>query len=79
MVVFAAPLDTSGAKFILIGWGANTQSNLEIIGRREGSLVGVLSGLIAKNTTAELDNVMALLGPVKFKASATCYLGAVEV
>ena len=77
-VVFDAPLGTPGAKFILIGWSANTGNNVEIYGRREGSQVGVLTA-IAGGATASNDNVMALLGPVKFKANATCYLGAVEV
>ena len=79
MEVFAAPLDTSGAKFILIGWSTNVANNVEISGRREGSQVGVLSGNAGPGATASHDNVMALLGPVNFKSGATCYLGAVEV
>ena len=79
MEVFAAPLDTSGAKFILIGWGSNSVTSVEISGRREGSQVGMLSITMGGGATASGDNVMALLGPVKFKANATCYLDAVEV
>ena len=78
-VVFDAPLGTPGAKFILIGWGINIASSFEIYGRREGSQVGVLTASIAGGATASYDNVMALLGPVKFKASYPVYLGAVEV
>ena len=79
MEVFAAPLGTPGAKFILIGWSTNVANNVEIYGRREGSKVGMLTNTISVNTTASHDNVMALLGPVKFKTSYVCYLGAVEV
>ena len=78
-VVFDAPLGTPGAKFILIGWSTNVANNVEIYGRREGSKVGMLTNTISVNTTASHDNVMALLGPVKFKTSYVCYLGAVEV
>ena len=78
-VVFDAPLGTPGAKFILIGWSAATTGNVEISGRREGSQVGILSAVVSVGQQAAIDNVMALLGPVKFKAGATCYLGAVEV
>ena len=78
-MVFAAPLGTPGAKFILIGWSANVTNNVEISGRREGSQVGMLSTVVSNGVTASTDNVMALLGPVKFKATAICYLGAVEV
>ena len=77
--VFDAPLGTPGAKFILIGWGASSAALVEISGRREGSQVGVLTALIGGGATASHDNVMALLGPVKFKAGAVCYLGVVEV
>ena len=78
-VVFDAPLGTPGAKFILIGWSASSISSVEISGRREGSQVGMLSTVVSNGVTASTDNVMALLGPVKFKATAICYLGAVEV
>ena len=78
-MVFAAPLGTPGAKFILIGWSTNVANNVEIYGRREGSQVGMLSTVVSNGVTASTDNVMALLGPVKFKATAICYLGAVEV
>lgn len=79
MEVFAAPLDTSGAKFILIGWSAATTATVEISGRREGSQVGMLTASIGGSTTASNDNVMALLGPVKYKSNRAVYLGAVEV
>ena len=78
-MVFAAPLGTPGAKFILIGLSASSVSSVEISGRREGSQVGMLSTVVSNGVTASTDNVMALLGPVKFKATAICYLGAVEV
>ena len=78
-VVFDAPLGTPGAKFILIGLSASSVSSVEISGRREGSQVGMLSTVVSNGVTASTDNVMALLGPVKFKATAICYLGAVEV
>lgn len=72
------PLNTLGAKFILIGWGSGNGS-LDISGRREGSVVGLLTGTNIVGNSAAIDNVMALLGPVKFKTSYVCYLGAVEV
>ena len=79
MEVFAAPLDTSGAKFILIGWSAATTGSVEISGRREGSQVGILSTVVGVGQQAATDNVMALLGPVKYKSDRAVYLGAVEV
>ena len=39
----------------------------------------MLSTVVSNGVTASTDNVMALLGPVKFKTSYVCYLGAVEV
>ena len=75
----AAPLDTPGAKFILIGWSAATTGNVEISGRREGSQVGILSTVVSVGQQAAIDNVMALLGPVKYKSDRAVYLGAVEV
>ncbi len=78
-VVFDAPLGTPGAKFILIGWSTSSFATIEIIGRREGSQVGQQVATLSSGVTAAFDNVMALLGPVKFKANAICYLGAVEV
>lgn len=78
-VVFDAPLGTPGAKFILIGWSTSSVATVEIIGRREGSQVGSQVANISSGVTAAFDNVMALLGPVKFKTTAVLYLGAVEV
>ena len=72
------PLNTLGAKFILIGWGSGNGS-LDISGRREGSVVGLLTGTNIVGNSAAIDNVMALLGPVKYKATYALYLGAVEV
>ncbi len=78
-VVFDAPLGTPGAKLILIGWSTSSVATIEFSGRREGSQVGILNTTLGNGVTATHDNVMALLGPVKFKAGVTCYLGAVEV
>ena len=74
------PLNTLGAKFILIGWGSGNGS-LDISGRREGSVVGLLTGTNIVGNSAAIDNVMALLGPVRAKGASgyTCYFGAVEV
>ena len=75
------PLNTLGAKFILIGWGSGNGS-LDISGRREGSVVGLLTGTNIVGNSAAIDNVMALLGPVMAKATSgghTGYIGVVGV
>lgn len=77
---FAEPLSTPGAKFILIGWSMSSTGTAELFGRREGSTIGTLSSQITSGNQAAVDNVMALLGPVKYKTSSyVLYLGAVEV
>lgn len=76
----AAPFNTPGAKFILIGWSASTATTVELSGRRVGSTVGLLStSLGATGTLAATDSVMALLGPVQHKSNYSLSLGAVEV
>ena len=78
---FPAPMGTPGEKFILIGWGTNGGSNITISGRRESSAVGSLTGYVGFSTTAALDNIVALLGPVKanLENGVTGYFGAVRV
>lgn len=75
------PFGETGAKFILIGWGTNAGGNLTISGRRESSAVGSLTGYVGVNTTATLDNMVALLGPVKanIQSGVVGYFGAVKV
>ena len=77
---FLEPMGTPGEKFILIGWGANTGS-ITISGRRESSAVGSLAGYVGSSTTAAVDNIVALLGPVKANIASglTGYFGVVEV
>ena len=79
---FPAPMGTPGDKFILIGWGTNAGGgNITISGRRESSAVGSLTGNVGLSTTAALDNIVALLGPVKANITngITGYFGAVRV
>ena len=79
---FPAPMGTPGEKFILIGWGTNAGGgNITISGRRESSAVGSLAGYVGPSTTAALDNIVALLGPVKANIASglTGYFGAVRV
>ena len=79
---FLEPMGTPGEKFILIGWGVNTASiSITLSGRREGSTVGLLSGSVGTSTTAALDNIVALLGPVKANIASGYigYFGAVRV
>ena len=78
---FPAPMGTPGEKFILIGWGTNAGGNITISGRRESSAVGSLTDYVGPSTTAALDNIVALLGPVKANMAngLTGYFGAVRV
>lgn len=78
---FPAPMGTPGDKFILIGWGTNAGGDITISGRRESSAVGSLAGNVGSSTTAALDNIVALLGPVKANIANgfTGYFGAVRV
>lgn len=78
---FPGPMGTPGEKFILIGWGTNTGGNITISGRRGSSAVGSLTGNVGSSTTAALDNIVALLGPVKanITSGVTGYFGAVRV
>ena len=78
---FSNPLGETGAKFILIGWGTNVGGNITISGRRESSAVGSLAGYVGVSTTATLDNMVALLGPVKatVQSGVMGYFGAVRV
>ena len=78
---FLEPMGTPGEKFILIGWGTNVGGNITISGRRESSAVGTLAGYVGVSTTATLDNMVALLGPVKANITSglTGYFGAVRV
>lgn len=79
---FPAPMGTPGEKFILIGWGVNAGTpSITLSGRREGSTVGLLSGSVGTSTTAALDNIVALLGPVtaNITGGVTGYFGAVRV
>ena len=78
---FPAPMGTPGEKFILIGWGTSGGDNITISGRRESSAVGSLAGYVGPSTTAALDNIVALLGPVKANITngITGYFGAVRV
>ena len=79
---FPEPMGTPGEKFILIGWGANKGSfSITLSGRREGSIVGVLVDSVGVSTTAAIDNVVALKGPVKanFYGGYMGYFGAVRV
>ena len=78
---FPEPMGTPGEKFILIGWGATAGGNITISGRRESSAVGSLTGYVGPSTTAGLDNIVALLGPVKASIAYTVtgYFGAVRV
>lgn len=79
---FLAPMGTPGEKFILIGWGADAGGgNITISGRRGSSAVGSLTGYVGSSTTAALDNIVALLGPVKanIASGSTGYFGAVRV
>lgn len=78
---FPEPMGTPGEKFILIGWGTNAGGNITISGRRESSAVGSLAGYVGSSTTAALDNIVALLGPVKenIASGLTGYFGAVRV
>ena len=78
---FPNPLGETGAKFILIGWGTNVGGNITISGRRESSAVGSLAGYVGNSTTAALDNIVALLGPVKANIASGLpgYFGAVRV
>ena len=79
---FPAPMGTPGEKFILIGWGTSGGGgNITISGRRESSAVGSLAGNVGPSTTAALDNIVALLGPVKANIASglTGYFGAVRV
>ena len=79
---FPEPMGTPGEKFILIGWGVNTgYISITLSGRREGSIVGVLVGSVGVSTTAAIDNVVALKGPVKanFNVGYMGYFGAVRV
>lgn len=78
---FPAPMGTPGEKFILIGWGTNAGGDITISGRRESSAVGSLAGYAGSSTTAALDNIVALLGPVKANIASGIigYFGAVRV
>ena len=78
---FLEPMGTPGDKFILIGWGTNAGGNITISGRRESSAVGSLTSYVGPSTTAALDNIVALLGPVKANIGGglTGYFGAVRV
>ena len=78
---FPAPMGTPGEKFILIGWGTNGGGNITISGRRGSSAVGSLAGTVGLSTTAALDNIVALLGPVKanITGGVAGYFGAVRV
>ena len=79
---FPEPMGTPGEKFILIGWGTNAGGgNMTISGRRGSSAVGSLTGYVGPSTTAALDNIVALLGPVKANIASglTGYFGAVRV
>ena len=78
---FPAPMGTPGEKFILIGWGTNAGGNIIISGRRGSSAVGSLAGYVGSSTTAAIDNVMAMKGPVKanFSSGYMGYFGAVRV
>lgn len=81
MQTLQAPMDKTGAKFILIGWGTNYGSIVNILGRRDGSLVGVPAGNAGSSQAAAIDNVMALQGPVRaaVPAGEYGYFGVVEV
>ena len=74
-------MGTPDEKFILIGWGTNVGGTITISGRRESSAVGSLGGNVGPSTTAALDNIVALLGPVKANIASglTGYFGAVRV
>ena len=78
---FPEPMGTPGEKFILIGWGTNVGGDITISGRRGSSAVGSLAGNVGPSTTAALDNIVALLGPVKanITGGVTGYFGAVRV
>ena len=79
---FPAPMGAPGEKFILIGWGTSGGgSSITISGRRESSAVGSLAGYVGSSTTAALDNIVALLGPVKAQipSGIVGYFGAVRV
>ena len=79
---FPEPMGTPGEKFILIGWGVNNAAiSINMSGRREGSIVGVLVDSVGVSTTAAIDNVVALKGPVKanFSGGYMGYFGAVRV
>lgn len=78
---FPAPMGTPGEKFILIGWGTSGNGNITISGRRESSAVGSLTGYVGPSPAAALDNIVALLGPVKANITNGCmgYFGAVRV
>lgn len=78
---FPVPMGTPGEKFILIGWGTSGGSNITISGQRASSAVGSLAGYVGSSTTAALDNIVALLGPVKANIASglTGYFGAVMV
>ena len=79
---FLEPMGTPGEKFILIGWGVNAGPvSITLSGRREGSIVGVLVGSVGVSTSAAIDNVVALKGPVKanFYSGYMGYFGAVRV
>ena len=74
-------MGTPGEKFILIGWGTNVGGTITISGRRVSSAVGSLAGNVGPSTTAALDNIVALLGPVKanITGGVVGYFGAVKV
>ena len=78
---FLGPMGTPGEKFILIGWGTHAVGGITISGRRGSSAVGSLAGNVGTSTTAALDNIVALLGPVKanITGGVTGYFGAVRV
>ncbi len=81
MQTLQAPMDKTGAKFILIGWGTNYGAILSISERRAGSVAGVPTGHAGSSAAAAIDNVMALQGPVRaaVPVGEYGYFGVVEV
>ena len=76
---FAAPLDSSTGRFIMIDWRAVTRSDVTMHSRRGGSNAGNTVQYIEGGD--RVDNVMALKGPVRVTTSVntTVSIGVLEV
>ena len=76
---FAVPLDSSTGRFIMIAWSAGITASVTMHSRRGGSNAGNAVQALAGG--ADVDNVMALNGPVRVATSAntTVSIGVLEV